>query len=102
MADDTPTPPDAVHQEIAALEARLTELRRLADRERLTQSGAEHAHGRRALGPGDPLRGKAAVLVADLPFQRHLAALERGCVAACSADLVDLADRGTQLRQRRG
>ena len=35
MADDTPISPDAVHQEITALEARLAELRRLADRERI-------------------------------------------------------------------
>ena len=40
MADDTPAPSDALHQEIAAMEARLAELRRLADRERIAQSGA--------------------------------------------------------------
>src|SRR5262245_41630959 len=40
MADDHPTSPDALQQEIAAMEARLAELRRLADRERIAQSGA--------------------------------------------------------------
>jgi hypothetical protein len=40
MADDTPAPSDALQQEIAAMEARLAELRRLADRERIAQSGA--------------------------------------------------------------
>jgi hypothetical protein len=40
MADDTPSSPDALQQEIAAMEARLAELRRLADRERIAQSGA--------------------------------------------------------------
>ena len=40
MADDTPTSPSALQQEIAAMEARLAELRRLADRERIAQSGA--------------------------------------------------------------
>jgi len=40
VADDTPRAPDALHQEIAAMEARLAELRRLADRERIAQSGA--------------------------------------------------------------
>ncbi len=40
MADDTPTPSDALQQEMAALEARLAELRRLADRERIAQSGS--------------------------------------------------------------
>jgi hypothetical protein len=38
-ADDTPTPSDALHQEIATMEARLVELRRLADWERVVQSG---------------------------------------------------------------
>lgn len=40
MADYHPTSPDALRQEIAAMEARLAELRRLADRERIAQSGA--------------------------------------------------------------
>src|SRR4029434_7154556 len=39
MADDHPTSPDALQQEIAAMEARLAELRRLADREYIAQSG---------------------------------------------------------------
>ena len=40
MADDHPAQPDTLQQEIAAMEARLAELRRLADRERIAQSGA--------------------------------------------------------------
>jgi hypothetical protein len=40
VADDHPASPDALQHEIAAMEARLAELRRLADRERIAQSGA--------------------------------------------------------------
>src|SRR5215468_2151003 len=40
MADHRPIPPDALQQEIAAMEAKLAELRRLADREHIVQSGA--------------------------------------------------------------
>jgi Sulfatase-modifying factor enzyme 1/NACHT domain len=40
VTDYHPTSPDALQQEIAAMEARLAELRHLADRERIAQSGA--------------------------------------------------------------
>jgi hypothetical protein len=43
---------------------------------RVAEGAAERAHREPALRPEDLVRGKAAVVVADLPFQLHLAAFQ--------------------------
>jgi hypothetical protein len=58
MADDHPTSPNALQQAIAAMEARLAELRRLADRKRIAQSGTGGlAIGGTAGGEGSVVAG---------------------------------------------
>ncbi len=80
---------------------RVVELNEL-DQCRIAERGRQRRQRHRAGGPGDLFPGPAAVMVADAPFQRHLAALKRPGAAAGAADLDDLVDCHAQIRQQRG
>ena len=96
---EAPEPhPVADHRDGVQRAVELDEL----DQRGIAESGRQHAPGNRARGLGDLFPGPAAVVVADAPFQRHLAPLERRGAAVGPADPDDLVDRGAQFRQQRG